>query len=493
MTDQVAGLWQRHPQAKKWLPEAERLVASAKTMAEKNSFDQAEADLKAAEAEYRNPQQWSSNARQAMESINKTRAAIQKQLEQFPPDSARRLLSWPEALTATVEDRLLEGDGTAGLDEARRLAVQLPKVEKLLDVRRDVIAAARDARDCLQSDAFRDRCDAAGARLDEADAALARDRLSDAGRIYPEAAKQYRELLTELNEHIARLISRGKADLDAGQFTDAEKRFQAVLKIRPADATAAGLARQAKIGAGIAEVKDHDRSGERDQALTALAELRKLAPEDTTVQALVSEHVTALLARGNEELAAERFDTALQEYQRIFKLRPGDSSAQAAIKQADIRRRIAVVKDLTHSGDRSRSRCAGRRAQAFPEDNAVKALRDSIYDPRRAITNSIGMKLALIPAGEFLMGSPNDDKDAARPEPQHRVRITKAYYLGIHRGDARPVPAVRGPLRLSDRGREGRQGRLGLEREDARRSSNIHGTRGRTRVSSRPTSSPSST
>ena len=323
-------------------------------MAEKNSFDQAEADLKAAEAEYRNPQQWSSNARQAMESINKTRAAIQKQLEQFPPDSARRLLSWPEALTATVEDRLLEGDGTAGLDEARRLAVQLPKVEKLLDVRRDVIAAARDARDCLQSDAFRDRCDAAGARLDEADAALARDRLSDAGRIYPEAAKQYRELLTELNEHIARLISRGKADLDAGQFTDAEKRFQAVLKIRPADATAAGLARQAKIGAGIAEVKDHDRSGERDQALTALAELRKLAPEDTTVQALVSEHVTALLARGNEELAAERFDTALQEYQRIFKLRPGDSSAQAAIKQADIRRRIAVVKDLTHSGDRSR-------------------------------------------------------------------------------------------------------------------------------------------
>ena len=31
---------------------------------------------------------------------------------------------------------------------------------------------------------------------------------------------------------------------------------------------------------------------------------------------------------------------------------------------------------------------------------------------RSSITNSIGMKLVLIPAGEFLMGSPDSDKDA---------------------------------------------------------------------------------
>jgi formylglycine-generating enzyme required for sulfatase activity len=45
------------------------------------------------------------------------------------------------------------------------------------------------------------------------------------------------------------------------------------------------------------------------------------------------------------------------------------------------------------------------------------------------ITNSIGMKLVLIPAGEFMMGSPvgegDDDED-----PQHRVRITRLFYLG---------------------------------------------------------------
>lgn len=78
-------------------------------------------------------------------------------------------------------------------------------------------------------------------------------------------------------------------------------------------------------------------------------------------------------------------------------------------------------------------------------DQAVKELKDVEFDAaqRQAasakelnaeveITNSIGMKLRLIPAGEFLMGSPESDKDAiARTEmPQHQVRITKPFYLG---------------------------------------------------------------
>ena len=45
----------------------------------------------------------------------------------------------------------------------------------------------------------------------------------------------------------------------------------------------------------------------------------------------------------------------------------------------------------------------------------------------------IGMKLVLIPPGEFLMGSSKDlDKDADADElPQHRVRITRPFYLGV--------------------------------------------------------------
>ena len=48
-------------------------------------------------------------------------------------------------------------------------------------------------------------------------------------------------------------------------------------------------------------------------------------------------------------------------------------------------------------------------------------------------TNSLGMRLALIPAGKFLMGSPDSDNDASVLEkPQHWVRITRPFYLGVY-------------------------------------------------------------
>ena len=47
--------------------------------------------------------------------------------------------------------------------------------------------------------------------------------------------------------------------------------------------------------------------------------------------------------------------------------------------------------------------------------------------------NSLGMKLALIPAGKFLMGSPAKEAERSADEgPQHEVEITKPFYLGIH-------------------------------------------------------------
>ena len=47
------------------------------------------------------------------------------------------------------------------------------------------------------------------------------------------------------------------------------------------------------------------------------------------------------------------------------------------------------------------------------------------------MTNYFGMEFVLIPAGEFMMGSPESDPDALTIEkPQHRVVITKPFYLG---------------------------------------------------------------
>jgi formylglycine-generating enzyme required for sulfatase activity len=49
------------------------------------------------------------------------------------------------------------------------------------------------------------------------------------------------------------------------------------------------------------------------------------------------------------------------------------------------------------------------------------------------ISTTVGMKLVLVPAGEFLMGSPDSDKAASADEkPPHRVRITRPFYLGMY-------------------------------------------------------------
>jgi formylglycine-generating enzyme required for sulfatase activity len=49
--------------------------------------------------------------------------------------------------------------------------------------------------------------------------------------------------------------------------------------------------------------------------------------------------------------------------------------------------------------------------------------------PVKSITNTIGMKLNKIPAGTFTMGSPESEADREDDETQHKVTISKAFYM----------------------------------------------------------------
>ena len=60
------------------------------------------------------------------------------------------------------------------------------------------------------------------------------------------------------------------------------------------------------------------------------------------------------------------------------------------------------------------------------------------------LTNSIGMKLKLIPAGEFQMGSPANEEGRDDDEHHHRVRITKPFYLGVYEVTQRDYAKVMG-------------------------------------------------
>jgi hypothetical protein len=70
---------------------------------------------------------------------------------------------------------------------------------------------------------------------------------------------------------------------------------------------------------------------------------------------------------------------------------------------------------------------SGRTPGPQPEPSSARNTEGN--QPAASLTNSLGMQFALIPAGEFQMGSTNGP-DAERPV--HTVRISKSFYLGIH-------------------------------------------------------------
>jgi formylglycine-generating enzyme required for sulfatase activity len=53
-------------------------------------------------------------------------------------------------------------------------------------------------------------------------------------------------------------------------------------------------------------------------------------------------------------------------------------------------------------------------------------------DGDKVITNSVGMKLARIPAGKFLMGSPATEPERDPEELQHEVAITRPFLMGVY-------------------------------------------------------------
>src|SRR6202158_4308094 len=53
-------------------------------------------------------------------------------------------------------------------------------------------------------------------------------------------------------------------------------------------------------------------------------------------------------------------------------------------------------------------------------------------DPPKNFTNSIGMKFVWIPPGNFVMGSPKEEKESGDGEIQHKVTLTKGFYMGAY-------------------------------------------------------------
>jgi len=53
-------------------------------------------------------------------------------------------------------------------------------------------------------------------------------------------------------------------------------------------------------------------------------------------------------------------------------------------------------------------------------------------DPPKHYTNNLGMKFTWIPPGSFMMGSPKEEKERLPDESQHKVTLTKGFYMGVY-------------------------------------------------------------
>jgi formylglycine-generating enzyme required for sulfatase activity len=52
--------------------------------------------------------------------------------------------------------------------------------------------------------------------------------------------------------------------------------------------------------------------------------------------------------------------------------------------------------------------------------------------PPKNFTNSMAMKFAWIPPGDFMMGSPKKEKERGLNETHHKVTLTKGFYMGVY-------------------------------------------------------------
>ena len=78
--------------------------------------------------------------------------------------------------------------------------------------------------------------------------------------------------------------------------------------------------------------------------------------------------------------------------------------------------------------DKSEPLTSADEIQSSSSDENTTQTTSSTEEP---ITNSIGMKLQLLPAGKFVMGSDSPNAEADE-RPAHEVSLTQSFYIGMH-------------------------------------------------------------
>jgi eukaryotic-like serine/threonine-protein kinase len=171
-------------------------------------------------------------------------------------------------------------------------------------------------------------------------------------------------------------------------------------------------------------------------------------PFDGSISSLITQHNTAQLPSvsgmiDNSKLAdgiqtllqkacakepSARYGSAKEMREVILELiqaKPKYDS-EWEIKEAEHKKRIEEL--------RKEEKELQSRERVVIQERKVEVVKSPLVEnpsTPKTYTNSLGMEFVLIPAGEFMMGAVPQDKRAVDIEkPQHKVRITKPFYMG---------------------------------------------------------------
>jgi formylglycine-generating enzyme required for sulfatase activity/serine/threonine protein kinase len=160
--------------------------------------------------------------------------------------------------------------------------------------------------------------------------------------------------------------------------------------------------------------------------------------------ARVHEQARHLGEQAHDYAAAARLLEEIPEHLRDTRLYQGlcNRRDRAALLDQDIRQSVAAAR-LEHLWP-----LVTTLLELQPERDDLRRLLEQLPHPpelKSEITNTIGMRLRLIPAGTCLMGSPPAEMERQTNEgPQHTVEIARPFYIGVYPVTQREYEAVMG-------------------------------------------------
>jgi len=289
---------------------------------------------------------------------------------------------------ASARTQAAEGNPQEATRLFREALVTLNRATSMAIVARNAERAKQEALAAFETTVRFAAYDRGEEMLTEANAAMAQTRFDDAEDLFHQAAKSFAQALAESNE-----------------LGHAKEAWSAAL----------GTADKDLVGEYLPEALH----AAQEKAASAATLVTDGKPEEATT---VYRDALVMLHRAGESLIPQLQITisnkdrlaATEVLATIDGLIPKDPRLALLREQVEALPPLAIAP------------FDAKRAEQYQQ-----AWADSLGVPINT-TNSIGMRLVLIPPGEFQMGSPAGDGVASSDEkPHHNVRITKPFYLGV--------------------------------------------------------------